>query len=62
MSPFATRNDQEALHPGALVSELPNAIAGHLSDLLADHRIAARVGGTRALLAVGDMFGADSCR
>jgi hypothetical protein len=62
MSSFATKKDQEVLRPGALVSELPNAIAGHLSDLLADRGMAARVGAPRTLLAVDDLFGVDSCR
>jgi hypothetical protein len=51
--PGPSSHDQEALHPGTLISKLPNAINGRQTiDILADRIAAAHVVIPRALLAV----------
>jgi hypothetical protein len=42
--------DQEALHPGAIVSELPDPVEHQIDDILPDHPVGARVVARRALL------------
>jgi hypothetical protein len=48
--------DQEALHPSALVRKLTDAVEGQVHDLLSNGVVAARVVVRRVLLPIDDLL------